>query len=60
MGSLNNEDLDRFLKTDAKQILLASGAFKLAPDGHLIEIDDDPDDSDEEKSFVELESQPLS
>ena len=33
MSSLNNEDMDRFLRTDARQILLASGAFKLAPDG---------------------------
>ena len=47
MGSIN-KDLDRFLKTDAKQILLDSGAFKLAPDGHLIEIDNDPEDPEEE------------
>ena len=60
MSNLNNKDLDKFLRTDARQILLDTGAFKVAPDGHLIEIDDDPDDSDEEKSFVELESQPLS
>ena len=60
MNSLNNKGLDRFLKTDAKQILLASGAFKLAPDGHLIEIDDDPEDPEEEKSFGELESLILS
>ena len=48
MSSLNNGDLDRFLKTDARQILLASGAFKLAPDGHLFETDNDPDDPEEE------------
>ena len=52
--------MDRFLRTDARQILLDSGAFKLAPDGHLIEIDDDPEDPEEEKSFGELESLILS
>ena len=48
MSSLNNEDMDRFLRTDARQILLASGAFKLAPDGHLIETDNDSEDLDED------------
>ena len=60
MSSLNNEDMDRFLRTDGYRILLDSGAFKLAPDGHLIEIDDDPEDPEEEKSFGELESLILS
>ena len=46
MSSLNNEDMDRFLR--------------IAPDGHLIEIDDDPEDPEEEKSFGELESLILS
>ena len=46
MSSLNNQDLDRFLRTDARQILLASGAFKLAPDGHLIETDNDPEEEE--------------
>ena len=49
MSSLNNADLDRFLKTDARQILIASGAFRVAPDGHLIETDDEPYDPEEEK-----------
>ena len=49
MSSLNKEDLDRFLKTDARQILLASGAFKVAPDEHLIETDNEPDNTDEEE-----------
>ena len=48
MSSLNNQDFDRFLKNEAKQILLASGAFKLAPNGHLIETDNDPEDLDED------------
>ena len=48
MSSLNNKDLDKFLRTDARQILLDSGAFKVAPDGHLIETDNDPEDLDEE------------
>jgi len=46
MSSLSNEAMDRFLKTDAKQILLASSAFKLAPNRHLVEIDNNPVEED--------------
>ena len=46
MSNLNNKDLDKFLRTDARQILLDTGAFKVAPDGHLIEIDNDPEEEE--------------
>lgn len=48
MSNLNNQDFDRFLKNETKQILLASGAFKLAPDWRLIETGNDSEDLDEE------------
>ena len=45
MGSIN-KDLQRYLQTLARQALLDSGAFRLAPDGRLIEVDNGPAGTD--------------
>lgn len=35
-----SDDLDRFLKTDARKMLLGTGLFIVGPDGVLIETED--------------------